>query len=114
MHLFDSHCHLDDGAFSKELAQVVANAVQCGVAKMVTVGVDRESSIAAVKIAEQTAGIHATVGFHPHDARFCSEAGLEELAGLSSRPAVCAWGEIGLDFNRMHSPRKVQERWFVR
>jgi TatD DNase family protein len=27
---------------------------------------------------------------------------------------VGAWGEIGLDFNRMYSPRKVQERWFVR
>ena len=33
---------------------------------------------------------------------------------LSRRPEVCAWGEIGLDFNRMYSPRQDQEHWFVR
>jgi TatD DNase family protein len=27
---------------------------------------------------------------------------------------VKAWGEIGLDYNRMYSPRKDQERWFIR
>ena len=36
---------------------------------------------------------------------------LEKLAG---RPKVLAWGEIGLDFNRMHSPREIQEKWLIR
>jgi TatD DNase family protein len=33
---------------------------------------------------------------------------------LSRTPQVFAWGEIGLDFNRMYSPRKDQEHWFIR
>jgi len=27
---------------------------------------------------------------------------------------VKAWGETGLDFNRMYSPREDQEKWFIR
>ncbi len=34
---------------------------------------------------------------------------LEYLTELAVHPKVCAWGEIGLDFNRMHSPKPVQE-----
>jgi TatD DNase family protein len=33
---------------------------------------------------------------------------------LAESSKVRAWGEIGLDYNRMYSPREDQERWFVR
>ena len=114
MELFDSHCHLDDKTFLKDLAGVIDRANRAGVTLMTTIGVDRGTSIRAVQIAESTPGVYATVGFHPHDARFCTEAALEELVQLAGRDSVRAWGEIGLDFNRMHSPRTVQETWFVR
>ena len=39
---------------------------------------------------------------------------LRYLAGLAENPQVRAWGEIGLDFNRMYSPGKDQEKWFER
>ncbi len=53
------------------------------------------------------------MGVHPHDARECSDAVLAALVSLSRNPEVRAWGEIGLDFNRMYSPREEQEKWFV-
>ena len=34
-------------------------------------------------------------------------------SSLARNPEVRAWGEIGLDFNRMYSPRDEQEKWFV-
>jgi TatD DNase family protein len=114
MMLFDSHCHLDDRSFSEDLDRVLKNAADHGVHRVATVGVDRETSFRAVQIAEKTAGVTATVGFHPHDAKSCSEAALAELADLAVHPSVGAWGEIGLDFNRMYSPQQVQERWFIR
>ncbi len=114
MELFDSHCHLDDKAFSRDLEDVVRRANRAGVTKMTTIGVDRETSVRAVQIAESTPGVYATVGFHPHDARRCTDAALDELVRLAGRASVRAWGEIGLDFNRMHSPKTVQEKWFVR
>ena len=114
MQLFDSHCHLDDRQFSKDLPQVLQNAAHAGVDRLTTIGIDRKTSFRAVRIAEKIPGVTATVGFHPHDAKFCSETALTELTELAANPSVGAWGEIGLDFNRMYSPSAVQERWFVR
>jgi TatD DNase family protein len=38
---------------------------------------------------------------------------VDELIRLSQDRRVRAWGETGLDFNRMYSPRDDQEKWFV-
>lgn len=114
MDLFDSHCHLDDRAFSEDLERVIESAARAGVRRMTTVGVDQKTSEKAVRIAEAHPGIRATVGVHPHDAKDCSEAVLTALVLLAERASVCAWGEIGLDFNRMYSPREIQEKWFLR
>ena len=54
------------------------------------------------------------MGIHPHDAKDCSENILQFLVNLAKSHRVRAWGEIGLDFNRMFSPREDQEKWFIR
>ena len=54
------------------------------------------------------------VGYHPHDASQCSANELDFLTDLAQKPRIKAWGEIGLDYNRMYSPREDQEKWFVR
>ena len=41
-------------------------------------------------------------------------ATIDFLIKLAESAKVKAWGEIGLDFNRMYSPREDQERWFVK
>jgi TatD DNase family protein len=114
MKLFDSHCHLDDAAFQEDLDEVIARARRGGVARIMTIGVTEATSRRAVEIAGAHSGVCASVGVHPHDARDCSEAVLAALAELARNPEVRAWGETGLDFNRLYSPREVQERWFVR
>ena len=114
MKLFDSHCHLDDKTYMKDIAQVIERAHRNGVAQMMTVGVNRKTAARAVSLAESNPGIYASVGFHPHDARHCSSEALDMLIRLAKNPKVKAWGEIGLDYNRMYSPRKDQERWFIR
>lgn len=113
MHLFDSHCHLDDASYRDDLEGVFERARAAGVVRMMTIGVTLETSRQAVDLANARPGVWASVGVHPHDAQECSERVLEALTGLAGDPAVRAWGEIGLDFNRMYSPRKVQEKWFV-
>ncbi len=81
---------------------------------MLVVGIDRHTSQRAVALAERHPELYASVGVHPHDARSCSEATLTHLQSLADNPKVVAWGEIGLDFNRLHSPRDDQERWLHR
>lgn len=114
MKLFDSHCHLDDRAYDKDLDAVIIRMREAGVAAVMIAGVNRQRSGRAVEIAESIPGCYASVGIHPHGARDCSESTLKFLGKLAKNPKVRAWGEIGLDFNRMFSPRKDQEKWLVR
>lgn len=67
----------------------------------------------AIKLAEQYAGVYATVGIHPHEAALASQEDFDELVRLSRHPKVVGWGEIGLDYYYDHSPRDVQQRVFV-
>jgi TatD DNase family protein len=114
MKIFDSHCHLDDKSYSKDLNAVLDRARNAGVMRMMTVGVDARTSGQAVSLAQSLEGVYASVGVHPHDVKNCTEAVVRYLTGLAKNKQVRAWGEIGLDFNRMYSPRKDQEKWFER
>ena len=114
MQLFDSHCHLDDKAFDRDRDAVIQRARQNDVHEWMTIGVDRETSLQALQIARRYSGGYAAIGVHPHDAASCSESTLQYLKHLSKDPKIRAWGETGLDFNRMYSPRTDQEKWFVR
>lgn len=114
MRIFDSHCHLDDTGYQADMEDVMERARAAGVAGFMAVGIDPQTSRKAIAIAETYPGVVSSVGVHPHDAAHCSEALLGELIGLAGHGKVCAWGETGLDFNRMYSPRDVQEKWFQR
>jgi TatD DNase family protein len=114
MNIFDSHCHLDDKTYTSDFGKVLERAARAGVTRMMTVGIDETTSRTAVLLAESHDDIFASVGVHPHDAENCNQSVLKDLAQLAQRPKVCAWGEIGLDFNRMYSPRMDHEKWFGR
>ncbi len=114
MKLFDSHCHLDDRSYYKDLDDVTKRASGAGVDAVMIVGITKKSSKRAVAMAESNDAFFASVGIHPHDAKECSEEVLKVLKELAKNPKVKAWGETGLDFNRMYSPQKDQEKWFVR
>jgi len=114
MQLFDSHCHLDDRSYQTDFHQVLNRARDAGVIKIMTIGVNIRSSRIAVALAEAHPEIYAAVGIHPHDAKNGSDNHLDELDRLTRHAKVRAWGEVGLDFNRMFSPRRDQEQWLIR
>jgi TatD DNase family protein len=114
MDLFDSHCHLDDPAYEPDVQAVFERARSAGVRRLMTVGTTLETSRRALALARGREGVYASVGVHPHDAHACTDAVIDDLVALATDPLVRAWGETGLDFNRMYSPRDLQERWFVR
>jgi TatD DNase family protein len=114
LNIFDSHCHLDDNSYEHDLDDVIQRAHAAGVTAMMAVGVDEASSKRAVAIARGHDSVYASVGMHPHDAKTCSESILARLKKLAMEESVKAWGETGLDFNRMYSPQKDQELWFAR
>ena len=110
MILFDSHCHIDDPCFKEDLDAMFDRARTAGVRAMTIAGVDADTALKAVDIAARHENVITAVGIHPHDAAHCSPEILNGLICLAKEnDCVKAWGETGLDFNRMFSPQKDQE-----
>ncbi|MGM0419052.1 MAG: TatD family hydrolase [Thermodesulfobacteriota bacterium] len=114
MKIFDSHCHINDKSFDKDRDEVIKRASENGITHMLIAGVTIETCLHALEIAEKYSNIYTSVGIHPHDASSCSEESIKKLQKLSESEYVKAWGETGLDFNRMHSPADDQEKWLLR
>jgi len=113
--LIDSHAHIYYRDYDADFEEMLQRATDAGVAAILVVGTDIESSRESVALAEKYPQMYAAVGIHPHDAGAVTEEcyqTIRELALSSSK--VVAIGEIGLDFYRDRSPRDVQETVFRR
>ncbi|MBI9091782.1 MAG: TatD family hydrolase [Desulfobacterium sp.] len=110
MRLFDSHCHIDDPCFDDDFDAMLTRAEEAEVHAMMIAGVTLTTSKKAIALAKDRPNLFTAVGIHPHDAKDCSNETLAALKRMAENPCVRAWGEVGLDFNRMHSPQKDQEQ----
>lgn len=105
----DSHCHVHDERIPGGTDVAVTDAAAAGVTTLITVGCDRDTSLAAIAVAAAHHGVHATAGLHPHDA----VNGVDSIIDLLDATGVVAIGECGLDYFYDHSPRDVQQRAFA-
>lgn len=115
--MIDSHCHIDGEAFDADRDEVVQRAREAGIMAMLNVGTGDPHSDdfrKAVAVAERYQNVFASVGVHPHDAKFYDDRAEEHLVELAQSDKVIAWGEIGLDYYYDHSPRDVQRDVFRR
>jgi TatD DNase family protein len=115
MILFDSHCHIDDKSYDNDLDDVIKRAKNDNILGIMIVGVDIQTSLKAIKIANKYENIITSVGIHPHDAKDCSKENIDNLINLARKnKCIKAWGETGLDYNRMFSTIKEQENCFTK
>jgi len=112
--LIDTHCHLDMSAYEADFEAVLARAKAAGVTRIISVGIDLESSRRAIGLAEQHEGIYATVGVHPHNVAELGEEAYAELQALCRHAKVVAYGEIGLDYVKNYAPIALQKEHFSR
>lgn len=104
---FDSHCHLHICEEDASLDAVVGRARDAGVAEMVTVGIDVQSSLRSIEIAERYE-IKAAVGVHPNSAMEWTPDAEAALTEMLSKDVVAAVGESGLDFYRDYAAPEEQ------
>ena len=106
----ETHTHLD--LIKKSAQEVVKDAAEKKVTKMVTIGIDLESSKIALEFASLFEGVYAAIGFHPHESKFLDEENLKELEKLAKKDKVVAVGETGLDYYWNHSTLPCQMEAF--
>jgi len=110
MRLVDTHAHIHDREFTRDIDATIERAREAGVELIVTLGTDLESSRRAVGLARRSSLVVAAAGVHPHEAASADDACLDALEELARDPRVALVGEIGLDFYRNLSPQAEQVR----
>jgi TatD DNase family protein len=98
--IVDTHCHLDDPRFDKDIELVLSRAIEHGVEKFIIPGADPKSLDRAVELADRYEQIYFAVGVHPYDAKNYDR---ESLLPYAKHKSCIAIGECGLDYYRLPS-----------
>lgn len=112
----DTHVHLDDERYTNILDQVITEAQEANVYKIITMGCDYRSSLKAVEIANKYPNVYAMIGIHPTEIAKSSdeELALEWINDLIQNPKVIGIGEIGLDYYWDRSNSEKQKEIFIK
>lgn len=117
LNIIDTHCHLIDEAYETDQEQVILNAIEAGVDKMVVACCDNKEFRQILALCEKHKGnLFATLGIHPENLAEDIEFQLKETELLLEkyRTSICAVGEIGIDLhwdkNRLEEQKEVLAR----
>ena len=106
----DIGINLTNKQFQNDTDDIVQDALDADVTKMILTGTSVRNSEESAKIARQYPGVlYATAGIHPHDAKSFDNQSIAKLRKLLEQQQVVSVGECGLDFDRDFSPRDKQE-----
>ena len=111
--LVDAHCHLTGSYLApEEVERTLLRARTSGVTGFIAVGTDLEDSRAVLDLVHAHAGIQASLGVHPHEAKGWDATTEGALEAMLRDPGVRFVGETGLDWHYDLSPRDQQEAAF--
>ena len=110
MELFDSHCHMDDERFDEDREAVYDAFRSEGVTRIACVASDLKTSLSSMAFAQSHAGVCASCGVHPHEAKDAPADYIDTLRDMIRQKPYAAIGEIGLDYYYDLSPRDIQKR----
>ena len=116
--MIDSHCHLADDAFVKDLREVVERAQTAGLTHALCI-IAAENPIEADRareLAQIWPALRFGIGLHPHQAGQYSGRETEVVplvrSVIAGIPEARALGEIGLDYHYDFAPKDVQQKVF--
>ena len=116
--MIDSHCHLADDAFVKDLHEVIARAQTAGLTRALCILAAENivESERARELQRLWPALRFALGVHPHQAGQFAGREPEVVTlvrdAVASIPAARGLGEIGLDYHYDFAPRDVQQKVF--
>lgn len=96
--IIDTHMHIYDKIYDGIREDVINEALEFGVEKMIVVGCDYQSSLKAIELANKYDFIYCAIGLHPSEAHKETDLELSWIYELAKNAKVIAIGEIGLDY----------------
>ena len=108
----DTHCHLDLAQFDGKIPQIIENARNAGVGRMINPAIHVRSSERIAAICDENPEVYGAVGIHPNDVPFNLDKDLESIAILATKMKIVAIGEIGLDAYHQDIPADLQMQAF--
>jgi len=105
----DSHCHLDFPDFDAARPQIIQQALNAGVHRMVTICTKLRNEPQVRAIAEAHAPVFYAAGTHPMSAADEPMATLDQLISLTRHPKFVGIGESGLDYHYTSESAQVQQ-----
>ena len=112
----DSHCHLNSKGYETPPAQLITQAQQKGISKMISICTKKEEIDEILELT-MNPGVYGSVGIHPHEAditlKEMTTTELKEwLRHHCHHEKIVALGETGLDFFYNHSSADHQKKCF--
>jgi TatD DNase family protein len=110
--MIDTHCHLIDPQFIKDLPMVLRRAQEAGIKKIVNAGYDTDTSSRAIVMNDEYPWLLPAVGIHPNEAAEQSIQEMDKIEAMLASERVVAIGETGLDYYRDFMPHEAQQVLF--
>ena len=113
-YLIDTHAHLDFPELYNRLDEVLKNALENGVKKIVTISTNLNKIDKIIEISKNYEEVYHTVGVHPNEVlKDKNNSNYEMILNLSKNEKCVGIGECGLDYHYGNDSKAEQKASFI-
>jgi len=112
MSLIDSHCHLYYEPYKLNLKKNIDECNKNNVNLLLSIGVDYQTSLENIKIAENFNEVYCTIGLHPNYVKEKSSEVDKIFNLIDTSNKIIGIGECGIDLFRSQDNLKEQIKYF--
>ena len=113
-YLIDTHAHLDFPELYNRLDEVLKNALENGVKRIVTISTNLNKIDKIIEISKNYEEVYHTVGVHPNEVlKDKNNSNYEMILNLSKNKKCVGIGECGLDYHYGCDSKAEQKASFI-
>lgn len=113
-YLIDTHAHLDFPELYNRLDEVLKNALENGVKRIVTISTNLNKIDKIIEISKNYEEVYHTVGVHPNEVlKDKNNSNYEMILDLSKNEKCVGIGECGLDYHYGNYSKAEQKASFI-
>ena len=113
-YLIDTHAHLDFPELYNRLDEVLKNALENGVKRIITISTNLNKIDKIIEISKNYEEVYHTVGVHPNEVlKDKNNSNYEMILNLSKNEKCVGIGECGLDYHYGNDSKAEQKASFI-